>query len=77
MALGVGLGKWIIDEGPRHDLVSANREGIVSCVGYLAIYFSGVSWGALVFNPKTITKDYIADAKSLGNMVFLSPTLHQ
>jgi len=66
MALGVGLGKWIIDEGPRHDLLSANREGVVSCFGYLAVYFAGVSWGSLLFKPKSITKDYITDAKSLG-----------
>ena len=25
MALGLGLGKWIVDEGPRTDLISANR----------------------------------------------------
>ena len=66
MALGVGLGKWIIDEGPRHDILSANREGVVSCFGYLAVYFAGVSWGSLLFKPKSITKDYITDAKSLG-----------
>ena len=26
MALGLGLGKWIVDEGPRADLMSANRQ---------------------------------------------------
>ena len=27
------------------DLLMANREGVVSSVGYLALYLAGVSWG--------------------------------
>ena len=30
MALGLGLGKWIVDEGPRSDLISANRYILTS-----------------------------------------------
>ena len=30
MALGLGLGKWIVDEGPRTDLISANRYILTS-----------------------------------------------
>jgi len=66
MALGLGLGKWIVDEGPRTDLISANREGLVSCVGYTAIYFAGVSWGEVVFAPKSARKESLAELKSIG-----------
>ena len=31
--------------GPRNDLFSANREGIVSSCGYLAIFLFGVELG--------------------------------
>jgi len=66
MALGIGLGRWVMDEGPREDLINANREGLVSCIGYVALYFSGVSWGSLLFKPKSTNKDFVADLKTLG-----------
>lgn len=39
------LGDWIMSDIPRTDLLTANREGLCSCLGYLAIYLAGVSWG--------------------------------
>jgi phosphatidylinositol glycan class W len=35
--------------GPRTDFVSANREGIVSSFGYLAICLIGIEFGRTVF----------------------------
>ena len=42
------------------------REGLVSCVGYTAIYFAGVSWGEVVFAPKSARKESLAELKSIG-----------
>lgn len=41
-------------EGPggthsRDTIISANREGLFSCVGYLAIYYTGVEIGRMIF----------------------------
>ena len=50
--LTFGLADWVLasDEvAPRTDLVSANREGLCSSLGYLALYLAGVSWGREVF----------------------------
>jgi len=38
-------GEWIVSQAPRDDLLSANREGLFSSLGYLAIYLAGVAWG--------------------------------
>ena len=36
------LADWILgSETPRDDLISANREGIFSSLGYLAVYLAG------------------------------------
>lgn len=39
-------------DGSRVGLISANREGIVSCVGYLAIYTGWVQIGKWLFKPR-------------------------
>jgi len=42
------LGDWIMSDAPRTDLITANREGLCSCLGYVAIYIAGVAWGQQV-----------------------------
>ena len=55
---GVGLGvAEYIDKGPLGDgsrptLFSANREGIISCFGYLAIYLGSIELGQWLFRPR-------------------------
>ncbi len=39
-------------DGSRVGLLSANREGVVSCVGYLAIYTGWVQVGKWLFKPR-------------------------
>merc|ERR1719167_685750 len=39
------LGEWIVSDAPREDLISTNREGLCSSIGYLSIYLAGVAWG--------------------------------
>ena len=38
--------------GSRHGLVDANREGILSCLGYMALYLIGVHIGSQLFSEK-------------------------
>ena len=48
--LNFGLADWILaTETPREAFISANREGIFSSLGYLAVYLAGVSWGREIF----------------------------
>jgi phosphatidylinositol glycan class W len=49
---GMGLSKWII-EAPRVDFFSQNREGILSCLGYLALYWFGQHVGAYLMQSRT------------------------
>jgi len=59
--LTFGLAEWILSEAARDNLISANREGIASSLGYLALYLAGVSWGREVFGLKN----------SLGGMLVM------
>ncbi|CAO3646390.1 unnamed protein product [Cunninghamella blakesleeana] len=47
--LGYGLQHWIL-EAPRVSLLSANKEGICSLIGYLAIFLFGIDTGNILFN---------------------------
>ncbi|XP_007517037.1 phosphatidylinositol-glycan biosynthesis class W protein [Erinaceus europaeus] len=45
--------------GTRVGLLNANREGIISNMGYVAIYMAGVQTGSYVFKNRTHVKDWI------------------
>ncbi|CAO3634617.1 unnamed protein product [Mucor hiemalis] len=47
-ALCQGLQDWILNT-PRVDLVSANKEGICSFLGYLSIFLFGLQCGVIIF----------------------------
>jgi len=48
-----GLDEYILDVSSRRDgLFDANREGICSCCGYLALYFAAVQLGRLLLKPR-------------------------
>lgn len=36
--LYIGLQDWVFSDTPRADLITANREGISSCLGYVSLY---------------------------------------
>ena len=46
----------------------ANREGVVSSVGYLALYLSGVSWGQNLIEKSKSVKDKVKQFAILGNI---------
>ena len=40
--------------GSRSGLLDANREGIVSCVGYVALYLGSVQLGRFIFKSRLV-----------------------
>lgn len=52
----MGLANYILHgangTGSRRGLLDANREGIFSCLGYAALYLTGVQIGSLLFSKK-------------------------
>ncbi len=46
--LTLGL-KQFVFYGPRNDFISANREGVASSFGYLAITLIGIEIGRKIF----------------------------
>ncbi|KYR01579.1 phosphatidylinositol glycan [Tieghemostelium lacteum] len=46
-----GLADYILNH-PRTDLISANKEGICSFIGYLSIYLIGIKLGHTLFKPR-------------------------
>ncbi|KAL4209327.1 GWT1-domain-containing protein [Rhizopus microsporus] len=47
-ALNQGLQDWILN-APRTDVISANKEGICSFMGYLSIFMFGLQCGEILF----------------------------
>lgn len=39
-------------DNSRHGFLDANREGLCSCAGYLALYFIGVQVGKFLFQER-------------------------
>lgn len=48
LALCQGLQDWILNT-PRVDLLSANKEGVCSFLGYLSIFLFGLQCGVIIF----------------------------
>jgi hypothetical protein len=44
----LGLKSYVF-YGPRNDIISANKEGIVSSCGYVAICMIGLEFGRSIF----------------------------
>ena len=62
-------------DGSRLGLLSANREGVVSCVGYLAVYMAGIELGKWLFQTKKQIRDFYPVSTFLGVGVVLLWTL--
>ncbi|XP_042872776.1 GPI-anchored wall transfer protein 1-like [Penaeus japonicus] len=46
------LGSWTLSNAPRDNLLTANREWIVSMPGYMAVYFFGTAIGNYIFKRR-------------------------
>ncbi|KAM5533211.1 hypothetical protein V8D89_013167 [Ganoderma adspersum] len=51
LALSTGKLAQFVEKAPRVDIVSANKEGLISMAGYLAIHLLGLSTGTLLLAP--------------------------
>lgn len=48
-----GLRDYVLNNSTgRSGFIAANREGIFSSIGYLALYLSGVQLGCFIFRPR-------------------------
>lgn len=75
-----GLESYILlgpnGDGSRRGVVSANREGLVSCIGYFVIYIGWVQIGKWLFTPR-YRKDYPNTFLTiLSLLLFLYPSFH-
>lgn len=72
----LGLESYIIS-APRESLLSANREGIFSCIGFTSIFFVGCQLGRqLVFSHGPSQKSEILARKQALRMLLLSVLLY-
>lgn len=59
LCLKCGLESWILSDSPRNGFVSANREGLFSLLGYLALYYAALELGKFVNKPRAAFKDWL------------------
>ncbi|XP_066516940.1 phosphatidylinositol-glycan biosynthesis class W protein [Hoplias malabaricus] len=59
------LKSFIIQNGERDSFLQANKEGIFSVVGYIAIYMAGVQVGLYLIRTRTLVKDWIRVMRNL------------
>jgi hypothetical protein len=45
MVLCCGIQEWVLSNVARQDFLTANREGIISLLGYVTLYFAGICLG--------------------------------
>lgn len=71
MALQLGLSQYVISNVERNTFLNANREGIVSIPGYIALYLVAIYFGNMM---QTQEKQYIRPRellKLIGKIIFL------
>lgn len=72
LGLKLGLETWILSDFPRNNLISANREGIFSLLGYMAIYYAACELGDYIKKPKTQFKEWLRLLVVLASLSFLA-----
>ncbi|XP_052412994.1 phosphatidylinositol-glycan biosynthesis class W protein [Carassius gibelio] len=60
-----GLKSFLIYNTERTGFLQANREGIFSVVGYIAIYMAGVQVGRYLMQSRNLVKDWIRVIRNL------------
>lgn len=71
-----GLAKYVLGSSKRSNIISANREGIASCLGYICIYLFSVKLGTLMRNTEYVNRKWILFIKLFAlSLVILLFTL--
>jgi hypothetical protein len=52
LVLSSGIQDWVLSNVARQDFLTANREGITSLLGYVALYFAGICLGRALRDSK-------------------------
>ena len=72
-----GVTSYVINglhgDDTRDTLISANREGIVSSLGYLALYFFGMEIGRFVFQSRCVHLHDISNTTEYCNLYYGDP----
>ncbi|CAL8363657.1 unnamed protein product [Lota lota] len=69
-----GLKYFLIHNNDRTvDFLHANKEGLFSVTGYIAIYMAGVQIGLYLMKPRTLVRDYF---RVIGNFLLGSAMLY-
>jgi len=70
----LGLSEYILDDADRHDamhvggglgLFAANREGVCSCCGFLALYLAALQLGRCLM----LTHRRVSPSSALGHLI--------
>ncbi|XP_022184307.2 uncharacterized protein At4g17910 [Nilaparvata lugens] len=73
----IGVEKWVLSDLPRNSFISANREGIVSLLGYVSLYLIAVDLGIwLKSTNSTFEKDIGRVIKLMFHTFFLYIIVH-
>lgn len=59
------LKPFLTQDTERSSFVQANKEGIFSVVGYVAVYLAGVQVGVYIMRTRTLVKDWIRAIRNL------------
>ncbi|XP_054282077.1 uncharacterized protein LOC128999534 [Macrosteles quadrilineatus] len=70
--LTFGAEAYVLGDKPRENLIDANREGLVSTLGYTGLYLIGVSLNKFIVQTCTYIK---GDLKSIAKLLMLSLVL--
>lgn len=72
MLLFFCLEDYVLGNNPRDNFIDANREGLVSILGYTSLYLIGVSMNKFILRKSTTVGN---DLKTVAKLIFISLAL--
>lgn len=72
--LQLGLAKFVLSDRKRANFLLANREGIVSSLGYVSLYLFSVYFGALIHSKKEEERLYLPVKLSVASLFLICAT---
>ncbi|XP_069681308.1 uncharacterized protein [Periplaneta americana] len=67
--LSSGLQDWVLSNVPRENFLTANREGIISSLGYVALYFAGIWLGRML---RVNSSSFRSNLMLIGKLIVFS-----